>query len=60
MDYLILDSKKWDFQIRIILIQIKCFEQLAPDVTLFLTFLSHVNTAVSVFDEKSDSRIVVL
>jgi len=28
-DYLILDRKKWDFQIRIILIQIKCFEQLA-------------------------------
>jgi len=31
-DNLILDRKKWDFQIRIILIQIKCFEQLAPDV----------------------------
>jgi len=28
-DYLILDRKKWDFKIRIILIQIKCFEQLA-------------------------------
>jgi len=28
-DYLILDRKKWDFEIRIILIQIKCFEQLA-------------------------------
>ena len=28
-DYLILDSKKWDFKIQIILIQIKCFEQLA-------------------------------
>lgn len=28
-DYLILDSKKWDFQIRIILIQIKFLEQLA-------------------------------
>jgi len=28
-NYLILDRKKWDFQIRIILIQIKCFEQLA-------------------------------
>ena len=28
-DYPILDSKKWDFQIRIILIQIKCFQQLA-------------------------------
>ena len=32
MDYLILNSKKWDFQIWIILIQIKCFEQLAPTV----------------------------
>ena len=31
-DYLILDSKKWDFQIQIILIQIKCFEQLAHGV----------------------------
>ena len=29
MDYLILNSKKWDFQIQIILIQIKRFEQLA-------------------------------
>jgi len=30
-DDLILERKKWDFQIRIILIQIKCFEQLAYD-----------------------------
>jgi len=30
-DYLTLDRKKWDFQIRIILIQIKCFEQLAQE-----------------------------
>ena len=30
MDYLILDSKTWDFKIQIILIQIKLFEQLAP------------------------------
>jgi len=28
-DHLILDRKKWDFQIRVILIQVKCFEQLA-------------------------------
>lgn len=28
-DYLILDFKKWDFQIWIILLQIKFFEQLA-------------------------------
>ena len=32
MDYLILDSKKWDFQTLIILIQIKCFKQLALNV----------------------------
>jgi len=32
-DYLILDRKKWDFQIRIILIQIKCFKQLAPGIS---------------------------
>lgn len=30
MDYLILDRKIWDFQIRIIVIQIKLFELLAP------------------------------
>ncbi len=30
MGYLNLDSKTWDFQIQIILIQIQLFEQLAP------------------------------
>lgn len=30
-DYLILDGKKWDFQIQIIWIQIKFSEQLAPN-----------------------------
>jgi len=34
MDYLILGSKTWDFQIQIILIQIKLFEQLGLELTI--------------------------
>jgi len=51
-DYLILNRKKWDFQIQIILIQIKCFKQLAPDATLeslllkMHTFEHHICVAI--------------
>lgn len=39
MDYLILDSKTWNFQIGIILIHIQLFEQLTNDFMLALLFL---------------------
>ncbi len=46
MGYLILDSKTWDFQIQIILIQIKLFEQLAPEDQYISPFRSRNSTGI--------------